>query len=246
MRAAGDAPRVSAWAPLGITVFRVLWIAQLGSNIGTWMQTVGAQWYLVDAAAGAAIIALVQTASLAPSLLLALPAGVFADSFDRRRLLVAGSVASAIVALALTAVSLLGRLTPLTLLAFTFVLGAASALTAPAWQAIQPELVPREQIAAAAGLGGITVNGARAIGPALAGILVSFAGTSVVFGINALSFVGAAIALIWWRRPVQEGLDDREAFGSALRAGVRYVVSARLIRRILLRSALFALPASAL
>lgn len=75
---------------MAITAFRVLWFAQLGSNIGTWMQTVGAQWYLVEAAAGAAVVALVQTASLAPSILVALPAGVLADSLDRRRLLIWG------------------------------------------------------------------------------------------------------------------------------------------------------------
>jgi MFS family permease len=241
-----DARAVSPWAPLGVTAFRVLWIAQLGSNVGTWMQTVGAQWYLVDAAASATIIALVQTASLAPTILFALPAGVFADSFDRRRLLIGGSAVSAVLALGLTVVSLVGGLTPGVLLLFTFLLGAASALIGPAWQAIQPELVPRDQIPAAAGLNGVTVNGARAIGPALAGFVLAWAGTSVVFGINALSFVGTVAALIWWKRPAQPGLDDRERFGDALRAGVRYVVAAALVRRILLRSALFALPASAL
>ncbi|MCU1420389.1 MAG: transporter, partial [Microbacteriaceae bacterium] len=241
-----DARAVSPWAPLGVTAFRVLWIAQLGSNVGTWMQTVGAQWYLVDAAASATIVALVQTASLAPTILFALPAGVFADSFDRRRLLIGGSAVSAVLALGLTVVSMVGRLTPGVLLLFTFLLGAASALIGPAWQAIQPELVPRDQIPAAAGLNGVTVNGARAIGPALAGFVLAWAGTSVVFGINALSFVGTVAALIWWKRPAQPGLDDRERFRDALRAGVRYVVAAALVRRILLRSALFALPASAL
>jgi MFS family permease len=237
---------ISPWAPLAIPVFRVLWIAQLGSNIGTWMQTVGAQWFLVESAAGAVVIALVQTASLAPSLLLSLPAGVLSDSLDRRKLLIWGSVVSAIVAVALTVVSAANGLTPWLLLLFTFVLGATSALTNPAWQSIQPELVPRNQIAAASGLGGVTVNGARAIGPALAGIVLSLLGTPVVFGINALSFIGAAIALLWWRREPQPGLDDREPFWAALGSGVRYIASAHLIRRILLRSALFALPASAL
>src|SRR5580692_510441 len=93
---------VSPWAPLAIPIFRVLWFAQLGSNIGTWMQTVGAQWFLVDSAAGATIIALVQTASLAPSMLLSLPAGVLSDSLDRRKLLIWGSVASAIITIVLT------------------------------------------------------------------------------------------------------------------------------------------------
>ncbi|KQM15118.1 MFS transporter [Plantibacter sp. Leaf171] len=236
----------SAWAPMAITAFRVLWFAQLGSNIGTWMQTVGAQWYLVEAAAGAAVIALVQTASLAPAILVALPAGVLADSLDRRRLLIWGSSASAVLAAALTVVAATGALTPWTILGFTFLLGITSTLTSPAWQAIQPELVPRNLIAASSALGGVTVNGARAVGPALAGVALSAFGAPVVFGINALSFVGAVIALVWWKRPAQAGLDDRERFGAALQAGVRYVVSAHLVRRILLRSALFALPASAL
>ena len=236
----------SAWAPLAITAFRVLWFAQLGSNIGTWMQTVGAQWYLVEAAAGAIVIALVQTASLAPAVLFSLPAGVLADSLDRRKLLIWGSAASALIAAALTVVAFLDALSPWTILAFTFLLGIASTLTSPAWQAIQPELVPRPLIGASSALGGVTVNGARAVGPALAGVLLSLFGAPVVFGINALSFVGAVAALWWWRRPPQTGLDDREPFAAALRAGVRYVASAHLVRRILLRSALFALPASAL
>lgn len=244
-----EAPRsgaVSAWAPLAIPAFRVLWFAQLGSNIGTWMQTVGAQWYLVDAAASATIIALVQTASLAPAVLFSLPAGVLADSLDRRRLLIWGSVASAVIAAALTVIAALNELTPWTILGFTFLLGITSTLTSPAWQAIQPELVPRPLIGASSALGGVTVNGARAVGPALAGVLLSLFGAPVVFGINALSFIGAVVALLWWRRPQQSGLDDREPFTAALRAGVRYVSSAHLVRRILLRSALFALPASAL
>ncbi|PPF90139.1 MFS transporter [Subtercola sp. Z020] len=236
----------SAWAPMAISAFRVLWFAQLGSNIGTWMQTVGAQWYLVDAAAGATVIALVQTASLAPAMLFSLPAGVLADSLDRRKLLIWGSAVSAVIAGALTVIAALNALTPWTILAFTFFLGATSTLTSPAWQAIQPELVPRALIGASSALGGVTVNGARAVGPALAGVILSLAGAPVVFGINALSFVGAVIALWWWKRPPQPGLADREAFAPALRAGVRYVASAHLIRRILLRSALFALPASAL
>ena len=237
---------VSAWAPLAITAFRVLWFAQLGSNIGSWMQTVGAQWYLVEAAASVTVIALVQTASLAPAVLFSLPAGVLADSLDRRKLLIWGSVASAVIAAALTVVAFLNVLTPWTILAFTFLLGITSTLTSPAWQAIQPELVPRPLIGASSALGGVTVNGARAVGPALAGVLLSLFGAPVVFGINALSFIGAAVALWWWRRPPQMGLDDREPFTPALRAGVRYVASAHLVRRILLRSALFALPASAL
>ncbi|MGN6125599.1 MAG: MFS transporter [Humibacter sp.] len=238
--------RQSAWAPLANGTFRTLWLVQLGSNIGTWMQSVGAQWFLVDAHAGALLIALVQTATLAPSLIFALPAGVLADVLDRRKLIMILSLVSALIAAVLTVVTVADALSPWVLLAFTFVLGSVASLTSPAWQAIQPELVPREQISAASGLGSVTVNGARAIGPALAGILVSLAGPAVVFAINGLSFAVAAFAVWRWRRPPQAGLENREFFWDALRAGVRYVASAGLIRRILLRSALFALPASAL
>lgn len=236
----------SAWAPMAIPAFRVLWFAQLGSNVGTWMQTVGAQWYLVEVSAGAAVIALVQTASLAPAIVLSLPAGVLADSMDRRRLLIGGSAASALIAAVLTVISAAGALTPGTILAVTFLLGVTSTLTSPAWQAIQPELVPRQLIAASSALGGVTVNGARAVGPALAGVVLSLFGTPVVFGINAVSFIAAVAALLWWKRPPQPGLGDPEPFGAALRAGVRYVASAALVRRILLRTALFALPGSAI
>jgi MFS family permease len=223
------APKVSAWAPMAISAFRVLWFAQLGSNIGTWMQTVGAQWFLVEAAAGPTVIALVQTASLAPAVLFSLPAGVLADSLDRRRLLIVGSAVSALIAGVLTVIAALHHLTPWTILGFTFLLGITSTLTSPAWQAIQPELVPRSMIGASSALGGVTVNGARAVGPALAGVLLSVAGVPVVFAIHALSFVGAVVALLWWHRPPQTGLDNRELFVPALRAGVRYVASARLV-----------------
>jgi MFS family permease len=237
--------KASAWAPLALPAFRMLWIAQLGSNIGTWMQTVGAQWFLVQSGAGATVIALVQTASLAPALLLSLPAGVLADIVDRRRLLLWGSLASAVLAAGLTVVAAIGALSTDTVLAITFLLGVTATLTSPAWQAIQPELVPRELIGASSALGGAAVNGARAVGPALAGVVLSAFGASVVFGLNAVSFLGAVIALVMWKRPPQAGLGDRELFVPAMRAGVRYVASARLIRRILLRSALFAVPASA-
>lgn len=163
----------SAWAPLAIPAFRVLWFAQLGSNIGTWMQTVGAQWYLVEVSAGAVVIALVQTASLAPAIVLSLPAGVLADCLDRRRLLIWGSAASAVIATVLTVISAAGALTPWTILVITVLLGVTATLTSPAWQAIQPELVPRRLIAASSALGSVTVNGARAVGPAAAGAVLA-------------------------------------------------------------------------
>lgn len=239
-------PSVSAWAPLRSRVYRTLFVAQLVSNVGLWMQTVGAQWFLVEHHGGATVVALVQTASLLPTLFLALPAGGLADLLDRRRLLVVVSTYTAVVAAVTTLLTWTDVLTPTSLLAMTFLLGCGSALSAPAWQAIQPELVPQEQIPAASALGSVTVNGARAVGPAIGGVVVAAAGPAAVFGLNTLTFLAIIGALVWWRRPVPAPGIDRERLGRSVLTGVHYVRSAPIVRRIMLRSALFALPASAL
>lgn len=235
----------SAWAPLRNTLYRSLFIAQLVSNIGSWMQTVGAQWFLVEREASTTMVAAVQTASLLPTLLLALLAGALADALDRRTLLIVTGIGSILTGAVLTGLAWTDTLSPWGLLASTFVLGCWTSLSAPAWQAIQPELVPREQIPAASALGSVTVNGARAIGPALAGILVALAGPTFVFGINALSIFATLSVLIAWKRPKTDST-GRERISESILTGVRYVRSGPVVRRIILRSALFAFPASAL
>jgi MFS family permease len=241
---AGDV-RPSAWAPLRGRVYRSLFIAQCGSNIGTWMQSVAAQWFLVEKHSSDVVVALVQTASLGPTLLLGLLAGVLADLFDRRRLLIFLQSYAVLVALGLAATTYLGRLDPTSLLMFTLAIGCAAALTAPAWQAIQPELVPREQIPAAASLGSVSQNAARAIGPAVGGVVVALAGPAAVFGINAVSFAGIIAALAAWKRPKQNTSIERERLGQAIITGLLYIRNGPIIRRILLRASLFLFPASA-
>ncbi|UFS97525.1 MFS transporter [Nocardia huaxiensis] len=236
----------SAWAPFASKVYRALWIAQLVSNLGTWMQTVGAQWLLVDAPNAALLVSLVQVATTLPVMLLVIPAGVLADLVDRRRLLLVAQSGMALTATALAVITALGHTTPGILLGLLFVLGCGSALTMPNWQAIQPELVPREQIPAAAALNGLSVNGARAVGPAIAGVLVSLAGPTFVFALNAVSFAGIVAVLLWWRRPVKEQALPHERPLAALAAGFRFVRSGPAIRRVLLRAVLFMVPASAL
>ncbi|WP_422742948.1 MFS transporter [Mycobacterium sp. WMMD1722] len=237
---------VSAWAPFSAPTYRALWIAQLVSNMGTWMQTVGAQWMLVGDPDAAVLVPLVQTATTLPVMLLALPSGVLADLVDRRRLLIAaqGAMASAVALLA--TLSGTGLATPSVLLLLLFLIGCGQALTAPAWQAIQPELVPREQIPAAAALSSMSVNGARAIGPAIAGVLVSLSGPTLVFALNAVSFVGIVAVLTTWRRPADDRTMPSERPLAALSAGGRYIRSSPVIRRILLRAVLFIAPGSAL
>ncbi len=243
-RAEAELP--SVWAPLRSRVYRNLFIAQVASNIGSWMQSVAAQWFLVEKHSSDVIIALVQTASLAPTLLLGLLAGALADLFDRRRLLIVLQTYAVVVAMALAVLTYLGRVGPTELLWFTVAIGCAGALTGPAWQAIQPETVPREQIPAASTLGSVAGNAARAIGPAIGGVVVALAGPAAVFAINAVSFAGIIFALLAWKRPVQPAPLEREHFGNAILSGLQFVGNSPIFRRILTRAALFLFPASAL
>jgi MFS family permease len=241
-----DAEQPSPWAPLHNPIYRNLFIASFVSNIGTWMQSVAAQWFLVEKHSSDTVIALVQTASLGPTLLFALFAGVLADLFDRRRLLIVLQTYAVLVATALALLTYLGRVSPTSLLMFTLAIGCASALAAPAWQAIQPEVVPREQIPAVSTLGSVSGNAARAIGPAIGGVILALSGPAAVFAINAISFAGIIVALLVWKRPKQIAPLEREHFGQAIVTGLAFVSNAPIFRRILLHAALFLFPASGL
>ncbi|MEV6632629.1 MFS transporter [Actinoplanes sp. NPDC051470] len=236
----------SAWAPLRVVAFRSLWLALLASNIGTWMQTVGAQWLLVEQSGSDTLVAVVQTASTLPIVLFALASGALADTLDRRRLLIAVQSFLFGVGVLLTVLTLAGQMPATLLLTLTFALGAGQALTAPAWQAIIPELVPRSQLASASALGAISMNLARAVGPAVAGVLIARTGAGVVFGLNALTFAAFTLVLWRWRPPVAGTAQAPERFAAAVRAGGRYVRHSPVVRRILLRAAFFLVPGSAL
>ncbi len=236
----------STWAPLRAAVFRWLWLASLVSNVGTWMQTVGAQWFLVHAAHAAILVSLVQTADMLPDVMFGIVGGVLADTLDRRRLLMAVQGCLVVATSALAALTIAGLMSPGLLLMFTFVIGTGSVLVTPAYQSLVPELVPREQIPAAAQLSSINVNLARAIGPAIAGVLIAYIGVGAVFALDAATFFVYGVVVALWRPDPGTTPQIPERFVSALRAGGRYVRYAPVVRRILLRAALFLVPASAL
>ena len=238
--------RQSPWAPLRYPVFRALFIAQLASNIGTLMQSVGSAWLMGDLGASPFLIALVPTASMLPVLLVGVPAGALADIFDRRRLLINGQLWMLACAAALAVMAFLDVVTPASLLALTFGLGTGAALTFPAFQAIQPDLVPQREFRQAFALGSLTFNVGRAIGPAIGGLVVAIAGPGWVFLLNAVSFLAIVGVLVWWKRPVTEVDSPAETFSGAMRAGLRYAVHAPALRVVLNRTAAFTLPAAAL
>ena len=237
---------MSAWEPLRHRAFRILFIAQFASNVGTWMQTVGAQWLMGDLGGGALQVALVQTATSLPIFLLVLPSGALGDILDRRRVLLASQSVMLVSAGLLAALTASGAMTPWLLLGLTFAVGSGQALAIPSWQAIQPELVPRAQIPQSAVLNGANFNVARAVGPAIGGLLISGVGAQATFALNALSFVGVLCALLLWGRPADRRALGVEHLRAAIGAGARYVRNAPLLRVVLWRSTLFMTFASAL
>jgi MFS family permease len=237
---------VSAWAPLRIRVYRALWIAQFTSNVGTWMQTVAAQWLMGSLTPDPLLVALIQTAMTLPIFLVGFPAGALGDIFDRRRLLLGSQTFMLLAAALLAALTIAGETTPAVLLALTFALGLGQALTAPSWQAIQPQLVGRELIPQASALGATSMNLARAVGPAVGGALVAASGPGWVFVINGISFLGVLVVVARWKRESPAKVLGPEHVGSALRAGIRFVRSSPRTRTVLIRAFTFVLFATGL
>lgn len=236
-----------AFAPFAHRAFAVLWGATLVANIGTWMRDVGLGWTMAELSPSAMMVAAVQAAALLPVLLLALPAGALADVLDRRRLLFAAQAGLAGVSVLLALLALMGALSPLLLLLAALLGGIGAALSGPAWQAIVPQLVPRPQLRSAVTLNALSVNIARAIGPALGGAILAAAGVWAVFVLDALSFLGILAALAWWR-PAQSVAPHRappEALIGAMRAGLRYARASAALRRVLWRALTFFLFAAA-
>lgn len=238
--------RASAFTPLSQPLFRALWIATIASNVGTWIQDVGAAWLMTTLAPSAVMVALVRAANSLPLFLLALPAGALADVIDRRRLLLFSQAWMLAAAAALGVLTLAGLITPGLLLALTFALGVGAALNAPAWQAIVPEIVPQSQLREAVSLNSLSVNLARAIGPAIGGLLIAATGPAATFLLNAVSFFGVILVLYRWKRVPNESVLPAERMMGAMRAGLRYVRHAPRVQVVLLRSAVFVLFASAL
>lgn len=238
-------PSASPWAPLRHRVFRMLWIASVVSNIGSWMHEVGAGWLMTSLAPSPLMVALVQAATTAPVFLLALPAGALADIVDRRRYLITSQVWMLVTAATLGALTLAGMTTAPILLVFTFALGIGTAMMMPAWGAITPELVQRDQLQAAIGLNTMGMNVARSVGPALAGLIVAAAGPGTVFMLNAVSFLAVIAALKRWQRAPSVSELPAERVVGAIRAGLRYARHSPELRAVLIRGAAFFVFASA-
>ncbi|HAI46306.1 enterobactin exporter EntS [compost metagenome] len=239
----GAAP--GAWSPLKIGLFRAMWLAILGSNVGTWINDVAAAWVMAERTGSPLMVALVQSATTVPVVLLALVAGTLADIVDRRRYLLFTQGWMLLVAATLATLTGLSMLTPGLLVALTFAMGCGAAMAMPAQAAIVSELVPRPMLASAVALNSIGINIARSLGPAIGGLIVAQLGPSWAFGLNALSFAAMLIVLTRWTPDATASTLPPEGFGAGLRAGLRYALRAGRLQAVLVKSAGFFFFASA-
>lgn len=235
-----------AFAPLKQGLFAAIWAATILGNTGSFMRDVASSWLVTGLSSNPAAVALMQTAATLPIFLLAIPAGVLSDILDRRRLLIFVQLLLASVSGTLLILSHNNLLTVEYLVALTFVGGIGAALMGPAWQAIVPELVPRAQLKNAVALNSLGINIARAVGPAVGGLLLAALGAWAAYGADVLSYVFVIAALIWWKRPQHVKNELSEHFFGAFRAGIRYVKASRELHRVLLRTAIYFFFASAI
>ncbi|WP_400192953.1 MFS transporter [Hymenobacter sp. B81] len=240
--------RVTLGTPFTYAMFRAIWIASVVSNIGTWMQNVAGVWLVTTLTTSALLVALMQTATSLPSFLLSMPAGALGDLLDRRRMLLVTQGFMGVVAFGLGTLTLLGEISALGVLAFTFLLGVGAALNGPIWQTVTVELVPRSVLPSAITLNGVSNNIARALGPALGGVIIAYYSPGYVFLLNGFSFVGTWLVVYRWRRPAEEAgrHGPGENFTGALRAGLRYVRYSPAIYAVLVRAFGFSMGASAM
>jgi MFS family permease len=225
--------------------FRMLWIAALASNFGGLVQGVGASWLMTSLSESHSMVALVQASVTLPIMIFSLLAGVFADNFDRRRVMLIAQSFMLAVSICLALLAMWGMLTPWLLLAFTFLIGCGTALHNPSWQASMGDIVSKDELSAAVSLNSMGFNLMRSIGPAAGGAIVAFAGAGAAFGVNAASYIAIIAALLMWRPNLPKRRLPREPMGSAFAAGLRYVAMSPNLIKVILRGTIFGFSAVA-
>jgi MFS family permease len=189
------------------------------------------------------MVALVQAATTLPIMIFSLAAGALADNFDRRNIMLTAQTAMMLVSAVLAVFAIAGLLTPWLLLTFTFFIGCGTALHNPSWQASMGDLVPREDLPGAVTLNSMSYNLMRSVGPAVGGLIVAVAGAAFAFALNAVSYIALIVALARWKPQHSPRSLPREAFGSAIAAGLRYIAMSPNLVKVMFRGFVFGLAA---
>lgn len=237
---------MSAWSPLRNSVYRAMWLGSVASNIGTTMNDTAAVWTMATMTSSPYLVSLMQTMSSLPLFLLALPAGALADLVDRRRLILLAQTGALLTAAGMALLAWHGALTQTLLLLATFQLGVAAAFTMPAWQALIPEVVGREQLSSAIALNGVGFNIARSLGPIIGGLLLGACGPVPVFALNALSFAAVIGVMSTGRYIATPRSAQREQMLGAMAAAIRYARHSPAMRAVLCRGGIHMFSAVAM
>ncbi len=221
------------FTPFRYPTFRAIWIANLASNLGATMQSVGAAWMMTSLTPSHLMIALVQASTTIPIMLFGVFAGAIADNFDRRRVMLASQIGMLLVSILLAVMAWMGQMSPWSLLVLTLFLGIGTALNSPAWQASVRQQVGREDLPQAISLNTISFNLARTVGPALGGVLISIWNVALAFAVNAICRPALIVVLMRWKPEVTSF--DRRPMIPAIVEGARFCAGSSPIRRVLLR-----------
>ena len=246
-----DAPpapvlKVSTLSPFAFPAFRIIWIANLFANLGTWAQSVAAAWIITTEQSSPLMVAMIQVAAAFPLVALSIVTGVLADNYDRRKVMLAGMLLELAGGVFITVLAFAGLLHPITLIASVFCIAIGSAIITPAWQAAVGEQVPRAHVGSAVLLNSVNFNVARAVGPAVGGLLLGALGAPWVFLLNCFCFGGLIWAIWRWKRDLPERRLPPEGILEGVVAALRYTQHSTVTRVVMLRSFAFGLSASAL
>ena len=232
-------------SPLRHGRFRLFYAGSIAAALGYTMQATVAAWLMTTLTPSALMVALVQTASTAPSLLFGLIAGALADIVDRRRVVLITQGVLVVATLGLGVATLMGLIGPFTLLALTFLIGAGFTFYLPAQQSSVNDLVSRQDLPRAVALGAVAFNLARAVGPAMAGAIAAAIGTGNASLASACFFVITIVAVSKWKKaPAFPGVPER--LFSGVWSGLRYARHSPLMRALIVRNLSFSICASAL
>lgn len=229
---------VSTFQPLRNRLFLLILLGSLMSNFGNAIESVGAAWLLTARGEPADVIALVQTATNLPIMLLALPAGAWADMFDRRRIMLAAQGLMFAVSVLLVLLAMGAGVPSWSVIALTALLTAGVACFNPALGASIGGIVPRAELAAAVTLNILAFNVARSLGPALGGGIVALGGSQAAFAANALSYL-MVIVVLWRWRPEPAPAKERQRLGPVIAEGFRFALASREIRTVMIRAFTF-------
>ena len=222
-----------ALAPFQYPAFRAIWIANLFSNIGSTIQSVGAAWLMTELTASHQMIALVQASAMLPLMLFGMFAGAIADNFDRRRVMLTAQIGMLTVSATLSLLVWLSLITPYLLLGFTLAVGIGTSLNSPAWQASVRQQVGLKDLPQAIALNSIAFNLARSVGPALGGLLISLWSASLAFAVNAVSYLALIAVLLRWHPETQP--IERRPILPAIAVGLRFCAGSSPVQRVLAR-----------